>query len=327
MRKTSFIAAAAVAGFAASSASYAGDVAPIAPVRPVHSAPPVGRASLIPSICSPSDVRKGLCRMRVIEPDPYDRLPNLSAEEHNSRGINFMVFGLISTAITEFSAAIREKPDYAEAYNNRGTLYYALHDFVRAMADYNQALQLSPNYPDPFFNRAQLLNAEGKFEAALRDYDRYLELKPEDMGGYMGRAYAHRQLRQYDAALADLNRVIRARPADAEAYNARCWTRAIAGLSLSKALSDCNKSLALDRTCQTLDSRGFVYFRLGKMKHAIADNTEALKINPGLASALYIRGLARTRIGDTTGGGADIAAATALDPTLPGVYAAYGVTP
>jgi tetratricopeptide (TPR) repeat protein len=51
-----------------------------------------------------------------------------------------------------------------------------------------------------------------------------------------------------------------------------------------------------------LDTRGFVYLKLGQTENAIKDYDAALKLNPKLAGSLYGRGLAKTRKGDRNGG-------------------------
>lgn len=325
--RTLVLIAAFAACMSSPSSALANDVGPPATIRTKHTPSPMNRATLVPAICSPMDEREGLCRWTVIDRDPIKRPPPVSAEAHNSRALTFMAFGLTSAAFNEFAAAIEKRPDYAEAYNNRGTLYAAIRDVPHALADYNRALLLKPGYPDPFFNRAQLYKNNGKYEEAIRDYTAYLALMPGDIDGYINRAFAYRQTRDYEHAFADLDRVVHARPREADAYNARCWARAVAGIDLAKALSDCNTSLRLSRTCTALDSRGFVRFRMGDMRRAIADNTDALKIKPDLASAMYVRGLARLRLGDKVRGEADIVAAEALDPTLPATYMRYGIEP
>jgi tetratricopeptide (TPR) repeat protein len=119
------------------------------------------------------------------------------------------------------------------------------------------------------------------------------------------------------------------RPDDAEAFNGRCMARALANMELEVALSDCNESLKIrPNDANTLDSRGFVYFRMGQYGNAIVDYEAALKKNPRLAASLYVRGVLKHRTGDTAGGDADIAAANALDPKISDFYRRYGgVTP
>jgi hypothetical protein len=52
-----------------------------------------------------------------------------------------------------------------------------------------------------------------------------------------------------------------------------------------------------------------------------------LKINASLADALYGRGIAKLKQGDTRGGQADIAAAKELQTDIADVYAGYGISP
>jgi hypothetical protein len=51
-----------------------------------------------------------------------------------------------------------------------------------------------------------------------------------------------------------------------------------------------------------------------------------LKIDAKLATALYGRGSAKLKKGDTEGGNADIAAATAIEPKIAERMAEYGLT-
>jgi tetratricopeptide (TPR) repeat protein len=52
----------------------------------------------------------------------------------------------------------------------------------------------------------------------------------------------------------------------------------------------------------------------GDDDRAIADYTEAIRLNPNYANALYWRGVAKQREGDKDVGDADIAAAKRIDP-------------
>jgi hypothetical protein len=51
----------------------------------------------------------------------------------------------------------------------------------------------------------------------------------------------------------------------------------------------------------------------GQYERAIKEYDEALRLLPNFAEALYLRGLAKLKLGDTVGGEADIAAAAAID--------------
>jgi hypothetical protein len=52
----------------------------------------------------------------------------------------------------------------------------------------------------------------------------------------------------------------------------------------------------------------------GQYERAIREYDEALQMQPNFAEALFRRGIAKLKLGDTTGGEADIAAAASVDP-------------
>jgi hypothetical protein len=76
-----------------------------------------------------------------------------------------------------------------------------------------------------------------------------------------------------------------------------------------------------------LQNRGIASFRGGAWQAAIADASAALAQQPQSAPALYLRGVAKLKNGDSAGGNADMAAATAINARIAGTYAALGVRP
>jgi hypothetical protein len=63
---------------------------------------------------------------------------------------------------------------------------------------------------------------------------------------------------------------------------------------------------------------------MGQWQAAIADYSSSLRLQPNLASSLYGRGLAKRKMGDNTGGRADVAAAIAIQADIAGTFARYG---
>jgi tetratricopeptide (TPR) repeat protein len=117
-------------------------------------------------------------------------------------------------------------------------------------------------------------------------------------------------------------------PKSAGILNVACWTRAEHGAELDKALAQCDAALALAPADAAIyDSRCLVRYRLGQFAAAAQDCDAALTGDAKMETALYVRGLARLRLGDSDVGKADIAAATALDPKIAETYAGYGVKP
>ncbi len=211
------------------------------------------------------------------------------------------------------------------AFYERGNAYRAKGDNDSAILDYNQALAIDPNYVSVYNNRAVAHFNKGDYDSAIADYNQAIAIDPKRINAYIGRSESYGQKKDYDRAIADLNQAIALDPKNAAAFNGRCWYNAVTGQDQA-ALADCNQSLALQPNDAALDSRGFVYLKLGQLDNAIADYNAALKGNPKLATSLYGRGVAETKKGDANAGGADIAAAKAIQADIADQMASVGIT-
>ena len=70
---------------------------------------------------------------------------------------------------------------------------------------------------------------------------------------------------------------------------------------------------------------GLIYLKQSRFNSAIDDYSSALRFRPGLANALYGRGLAKLRTGNASGADADMSAAKAIDPSIGDYFSRYGV--
>ncbi len=214
------------------------------------------------------------------------------------------------------------------AYMSRGNAWNVKGDYDRALADYDQSIKLKADDNLTYNNRARAWLGKGEPDRAIADFNESIRLEPHLYAAYLGRSVAWRVKGDFKRAIEDLNVALGGNEDYAPILNARCWTRAVAGIELDKALHDCDRALYFSRNMPAIyDSHGFVQLRRGEFAKAIADEDQALKLNPKLPAALFVRGVAKLRLGRTDEGQADIAAAEALDPQLPGRYAAWGVTP
>lgn len=177
-------------------------------------------------------------------------------------------------------------------------------------------------------NNANAPAALGEFQRSLHDFNQSLEQKPRDAKDFFKRGSEFLQRGQYQRAIRDLDEAIRLNPDYADAFGERCWARAVMDRELETALSDCNMSLQLQpQNANVLQSRGFVYFRIGNYQAAVADENAAVSRDPKDAETYYVRGLAKLKAGDTVGGSADIAQAIRIDENVSETYAAYDVKP
>jgi tetratricopeptide (TPR) repeat protein len=150
--------------------------------------------------------------------------------------------------------------------------------------------------------------------------------EPTEADAFYARGEQRARRREFALAVQDFNEVIKREPKNARALNDRCWLRALLD-EMQAALKDCNLALQIaPNFSDALDSRGFVYLKLGFYKKSIADYTASLKeFREGRASALYGRGIARRRSGDAVEAKGDIDLAKVYDPKIANEFASYGI--
>jgi tetratricopeptide (TPR) repeat protein len=179
-----------------------------------------------------------------------------------------------------------------------------------------------------YANMGAAYEEKGDYEQALKAFDYAIKFEPDMWQAYANRAVVNENLGQIDAAIQDADKVIELKPDLYNGYSTRCRLLAEKNADLDKALADCNQAINLNaKAAGFFVSRELVYFRMANFSAVIADGTSALQINPKLATALYLRGVARLKTGDAANGNADIAAAQATAPKISAYYAGIGVTP
>ena len=255
-----------------------------------------------------------------------------------------------------------DEPKDADGFARRGAAFAARMEYVRAIADFTRAIELDPKESKRYYDRAHARFMAKQPALAMADLDKAIELKPDDAKALEARASVRLSDKNIAGAQADFDAAARVDPParlaaalaltgsgafeDAvaewdqwiaalpkpyrlqEALNGRCWTRALWGKDLDKALADCDAALKLSpREAAFLDSRGLVHLRLGQLDASIADYDEALRRNPKVAWSLYGRGLAKHRKGLQAEGDADIRSALVLAPRIEDEAKKYGLTP
>jgi tetratricopeptide (TPR) repeat protein len=214
----------------------------------------------------------------------------------------------------------------AWAYANRGLAYSVKGDHARAMADLDKAIELDPNMARAFFTRGNVFSAKGDYDHAIADFDKAVSLNPLYADAYKGRGVAYEKAGNVDRSMADFDKAVELQPNNPVFLNSRCWARGVEGRDLQKALDDCNAALKIaPGSAYVLNSRGMVQIKAGKYEQAIEDLSTAIREDAKDADSLYARGVARVKVGDTRGGGIDMAAATAINPDIANIWARYGV--
>ena len=228
-------------------------------------------------------------------------------------------------AIAQFDIALGMEPRYAFGHWWRGQAYAAKGDYDRAIADYDSAIQMLPGM-QIYFSRGYAHLRRGDAKPADEDFARAADLAPSSL--VLSRlAVSFMEFGLYDRAILTFDQAVKKDPQRADAWNERCWARAVAGRDLPAALADCDHALSLTPNDPVfLDSRSLVRVRSGDYAGAVTDLDAMLKVKQ-TAGALFVRGVARKKVGQATQGDGDISLALVLDPKVAELYATRGVRP
>jgi tetratricopeptide (TPR) repeat protein len=262
-------------------------------------------------------------------PRPQPLASSAASAQAATACMNDQKSATVETAIKGCDAVINETlKNLANAYYFRGNAKFGKSDFDGAIGDYGQALRLDPADPDYLNSRAAAYEGKKDIDRALADYNEAIKTNPNSIYAYNNRGAAFQRKGDFARAAADYGEVTRLQPNNLDAWSARCWVRALSPGQTQQALADCNAALKIKADAfDVLDTRGFVYLKLGQSDNAIKDFDAALKGDPKLAGSLYGRGLAKHRKGDRNGGNTDMAAAKAIKSDIAEEFSRYGLKP
>ena len=130
----------------------------------------------------------------------------------NISGLSYGRNGDYDRAITDFTAALRIKPDYYVALSNRGIAYYYKSDYDKAIADYTAALRIQPDFTDALYNRGIAYGRINDNDKAIADYTAALRIKPDFANALNNRGNAYYHKGDLDHAIADWEAVLRLDP-------------------------------------------------------------------------------------------------------------------
>jgi len=246
-------------------------------------------------------------------PASADAADAASADQRARRAAAFAARQDYERALAELNRAIELEPTSAAHLVQRGTVLEALKRPAAAIESFDRALELDPAQADARFRRAVLRLRAKNREGAQSDLDVLDKALPSQANVRLAMASLYLELEQPAQSLVQLNQWLAAHPDEVRrdaVLNSRCWVRARLGVELDQALKDCNDAVDADaKNAAYLDSRGWVHLRAGRFDKALADFDRAVQMRPGFAFALYGRGLAKSRLGDSAQGEADLAAA------------------
>lgn len=136
---------------------------------------------------------------------------------------------------------------------------------------------------------ADLLREEEKFTEAMALYDRALTELPQDNILLYGRAMLAEKMDRLDILEQDLRNILSREPDNARALNALGYTLADRTKRYEEALGYIQRALALNpQDAATLDSIGWVQYRLGNAQEAVQNLQNAYKLDANAEIAAHL---------------------------------------
>jgi tetratricopeptide (TPR) repeat protein len=216
---------------------------------------------------------------------------------------------LACTAIIAFRTLAES--DRPLAFLRRAEAHQQKRQYELALADYSSAIAITPGLADAHFGRGVVgIWIPNQREQALADYDEAIRLDPRHDG-----ALNNRSLFQTsdDKALADVSKAIRIAPQAAYFNNrASILTRRA---DHKGALADYSQAIKLEPTDAAYrGKRGDTLIELGMVKKAIADYTIAIALAPKVPVHHSSRAAAYEKIGERSKAIADVRESLRLFP-------------
>ena len=258
--------------------------------------------------------------------DAAERLRAVAAREPDNFAVQFLMgnccldglidrLGQETDAVGCYSACIALRPDFPSAYTNRGLIQLRRGLYREAEADFTRAIQLRPSRAIYRIDRAQAREGLHDDQGELDDLNEAEELGSKAVLLYYLRALAHQRLGHDVSARRDLDRVLKLAPEDEDGFVARGVARASDG-DAEAALADFTEAVKVNpgSVAGLRDQAGMLADRLGRNEEALAPLDRLVELYPAFAWAHGARAVVRARLGRGDDALADVKKARELDP-------------
>jgi tetratricopeptide (TPR) repeat protein len=193
-------------------------------------------------------------------------LDQQSSAAYRSRGSVYRSLEQYDLALADLNKALQLDPESAAAYNTRGLAYYDQEQYSLAMPDFTKALEVDPKYTHAYNNRGLIYHRQGQYDLALAELAKALEVDPKYALAYINRGFFYRIMGLTEQAVADFDRAIQLDPKHPAGWRNRALSRGLVG-----------------------DHTG-----------AQQDLTEALRLRPRDARTMYVSGILKELVSDST---------------------------
>ncbi|HRF96751.1 MAG TPA: tetratricopeptide repeat protein, partial [Aggregatilineales bacterium] len=274
------------------------------------------------------EVEDKMARITTTGGLPVVPVGGMTAKEYFDRAFKKHEDGDYDGSIADYTESLRLNPSDHLAWYNRGLGYYNMNRHPQAISDYSECIRINPDYINAYYNRGLARNKNGDKTGALLDYNETIRRKNDYVNAYRARGIIYEDMGDYDRALADYHKYlelggtepdkIRGWINDVEGKKRAAGGSVFGGLTASQyfdrayekhekadyagAIADYTEALKLNSHDHLAwYNRGLGYYFLNQHSQAISDYSECIRLNPDYINAYYNRGLARNKLGDKSG--------------------------
>lgn len=208
------------------------------------------------------------------------------------RGLRYAATGNATKAVSYYTRAIAEQPDYYSAYLNRAISYYELAEFQLAIEDYNNAERLNPQDPVLYMDRGNAFSRSGHYVEALTDHQRALELGfPASDTLLYNMANNFWRMGQMDSALIYFDKVLQINPELIEAKGNKAFVYLLQNRYAEAAGLYQELLIGLPDNASYMNNLGYAELRSGRLDSAMYHVQRSLELAPRNAYSYRNRGL------------------------------------
>ena len=241
-------------------------------------------------------------------------------------------------ALSDFNKVVELKPESGSAYNQRAILRLVNNDPAGALKDLDAAIAHNFKDDSVYFLRGQLRWQLGAAETALLDLNEAIKLNPNNPRAFSTRGELLLALKEVDRGFADLDYLIkwyetdpsaRQVPKPSNVDNTKLPKEGSKAFVVEMAQQTVNEAPGAKEMAPSISSayvnRGLILQNRGNHAAALADFSNAIRIDPANMWALYHRANEYESKGDLAAALADIEKAIQLDPENGNLIVEHGV--
>lgn len=172
-------------------------------------------------------------------------------------------------------------------------LYAAIHSTEdnedKAIACYTKILVNDSNEVTALLNRGIKYNSIKRYELAMKDLKKYMAKTNDRNKAIYELAASYVGLKNYNKAINYYFSCLKSKPGSSVINNQISWTFFLSG-NFTEGLKYANASILLDtKNENAFDTRGCIYYKLGKFDLAIDDFNKALELDSLYTNSYYYR--------------------------------------